>query len=61
LKKELEKQIIKYSEKIREISEHLMRKRKAEKILKELEDLERSIGEIRGNLSAEFIREDREG
>jgi len=61
LKEELEKLGINYSEEVRKFLEDLVRKKKAEKILKELEDLERSIGEIKGNLSVEFIREDREG
>ena len=59
LKRELEDLGINYSEEVRKFLEDLVRKKKAERILRELEDLERSIGRIRGNLSAEFIREDR--
>ena len=61
LRKELEDLGINYSEEVRKFLEDLVRKKKAEKILKELEDLERSIGRIKGNLSVEFIREDRGG
>jgi len=60
LKEELERLGINYSEEVRRFLEDLVRKKKAEKILRELEDLEESIGRIKGNLAAEFIREDRE-
>jgi len=60
LKEDLEKLDINYSEEVRKFLEYLVRKKKAEKILRELEDLERTIGRIEGNLSVEFIREDRE-
>ncbi len=59
LKRELEELGINYSEEVRKFLENLVRKKKADRIMRELEDLERSIGRIRGNLSAELIREDR--
>jgi len=51
---------VNYSEEIRRFLEELVRKKRAEIILREVEELESSIGRIEGNLAAEFIREDRE-
>jgi len=61
LKEELERLDINYSEEIRKFLEDLVSRKKAERILKQVEELERSIGRVEGNLSAEFVREDREG
>ncbi len=58
LKEDLERLGINYSEEVRKFLEHLVRKKKTDKILRELEDLERTIRRIEGNLSVEFIREE---
>ncbi len=60
LKEELEKLEINYSEEIRKFLEDLVRKKRAERIMRRLKELERSIGRVEGNLSVEFVREDRE-
>ncbi len=60
LKEELEKLEINYSEEIRKFLEDLVRKKRTERIMRRLKELERSIGRVEGNLSVEFVREDRE-
>ncbi len=60
LKEELDELGINYSEEIRKFLEDLVRKKRAERVMERLEKLERSIGKVEGNLSVEFVREDRE-
>ncbi len=60
LKEELEKLEINYSEEIRKFLEGLVRRKRAERIMTRLRELERSIGRVEGNLSVELVREDRE-
>ncbi len=60
LKEELEKLEINYSEEIRKFLEDLVRRKRAERIMRRLRELERSIGRVEGNLSVELVREDRE-
>ncbi|MDK2372777.1 MAG: antitoxin [Candidatus Korarchaeota archaeon] len=61
LKEELEKLEINYSEEIRKFLEDLIRKKRAERVMRRLRELERSVGRVEGNLSVELVREDREG
>ncbi|MDK2384342.1 MAG: antitoxin [Candidatus Korarchaeota archaeon] len=61
LKEELEKLEINYSEEIRKFLEDLVRRKRAERIMRRLRELERSVGRVEGNLSVELVREDREG
>ncbi len=60
LKEELEKLEINYSEEIRKFLEDLVRRKRAERIMRRLRELERSVGRVEGNLSVELVREDRE-
>jgi len=60
LKEELEKLGINYAEEIREYLARRVREEKAKRLIKEIEEFRRSIGVVKGNLSAEFIREDRD-
>ena len=60
LKEELERLGVNYSDEIRRFLEELVRRKKAEKIMREIRDIEESLGRIEGNLAAEFVREDRE-
>jgi len=60
LKEELEKLGINYTEEIREYLVRRVREERAKRLIKEIEEFRRSIGFIKGNLSAEFIREDRD-
>jgi len=60
LKEELEKLGINYAEEIRGYLARRVREEKAKRLIKEIEEFKRSIGDVKGNLSAEFIREDRD-
>lgn len=60
LKEELERLGVNYSEEIRRFLEDLVRRKRAERIMREIQKIEGSLGRIEGNLAAEFVREDRE-
>ncbi len=60
VKEELERLNIDYSKEIREYLIKRIREERARRILKEINLLRARIGRIKGNLSAEFIREDRD-
>jgi len=60
LKEELEELGIDYAEEIRRFLEQRVREEKAKRLLKEVEEIVRSVPRIRGNLAAEFVREDRD-
>jgi len=60
VKKELEKLGIDYSREIREYLINRVREERAKRLIKEIDELAEKIGYIKGNLSSEFIREDRD-
>ncbi len=60
LKEELEKLGINYSIMVREYLEELVRREKARRLKKAMDELRASIKPVDSNLSVEFIREDRE-
>lgn len=59
LKKELEELGIDYTREIKEFLARRIREEKAKKLAREIEEFKSRLKPIRGNLSAEFIREDR--
>lgn len=60
LKEELEKFGVDYTIEVKAFLEELVRKKKAEKLKFEMDKLREGIGQIEGNLSVKFIREDRD-
>ncbi|MEB3787470.1 MAG: type II toxin-antitoxin system CcdA family antitoxin [Desulfurococcales archaeon] len=60
LKEELEKLGINYSIMVREYLEELVRREKARRLKKAMDELRASIKPVNSNLSIKFIREDRE-
>ena len=60
LKEELEKLGIDYAKEIREYLTRRVREERAKRLIKEFEEFRQSIGIVKGNLSAEFIRENRD-
>jgi len=60
LKEEMERLGINYAEEVREFLLRLVRERKAEELAEEMDELATKVGRVRGNLAAEFIREDRD-
>ncbi len=60
LKEEMERLGINYAEEVREFLLRLVRERKAEELAEEMDELAAKVGRVRGNLAAEFIREDRD-
>ncbi|MCX8170752.1 MAG: antitoxin [Candidatus Bathyarchaeota archaeon] len=61
LKEELERLGIDYASELRAFLEELVRIKRAERLRLEMDRLREGIRRIEGNLSAEFIREDRDG
>ncbi|NPA05286.1 MAG: antitoxin [Crenarchaeota archaeon] len=61
VKEELERLGIDYAREVREYLLRRVREERARRLMREIDDLMRSIGRVRGNLSAESIREDRDG
>lgn len=59
LKEELERLGIDYSEEVRRRLEEMVRRRKAGEAVKALRQFRASIGEVKGDVSAEIIREAR--
>ena len=60
LKEELEKLGINYSEEIRRFLEQRVKEEKAKILIKKIEEFKRNLRPIEENLSAKFIREDRD-
>ena len=60
LKEELEKLGIDYVKEIREYLTRGVREERAKRLIKEIGEFRQSIGIVKGNLSAEFIRETRD-
>ncbi len=60
LKRKLDELGIKYSEKVRRFLEELVWKENMRRILENIYRIRRRIGRVKGNLSAQFIREDRD-
>lgn len=60
VKEELEKLGIDYSREIREYLIRRVREEKAKRLIEEIDRLSEKIGRVKGNLSSEFIREDRD-
>ncbi len=59
LKEELERLGINYSDEVRKFLTKLVREKRAEKLIKEIDDFMARIKPIKENLAAELIREDR--
>ena len=59
LKEELERLGINYAEEVREFLLRRVREERAKRLIKEIEEFMKNVGTVEGNLSAEFIREDR--
>ncbi|MEZ0345288.1 MAG: antitoxin, partial [Infirmifilum sp.] len=57
LKEELDRLGVDYTREVKAFLEELVRRRRAELLKLEMDRLRESIGRIRGNFSAEFIRE----
>ncbi len=60
LREELERLGIDYSREVREYLMRRVREERAKRLIREIEELSKAIGRVRGNLSAEIIREDRD-
>jgi hypothetical protein len=60
LKEELERLGVNYAEAIRGYLEELVRREKARRLLREIEEFRRSLGEVGGNFSAEALRRERD-
>lgn len=60
LKEELDALGINYSEEIRRFLEQRVREEKAKRLIKEIEEIAKSIPRISGNLAIEMIGEDRD-
>jgi len=60
LKEELDKLGINYAEEIREFLKERVRREKMKRILSRIRELRKKGPKLRGNLAAEFIREDRD-
>ena len=59
LKEELERLGINYAEEVREFLLRRVREERAKRLIKEIEEFMKNVGAVEGNLSAKFIREDR--
>ncbi len=60
LKEELERLGINYSDEVRKFLTELVREKRAEKLIKEIDDFMARIKPIKENFAAELIREDRD-
>ena len=60
LKEELEELGIDYTKEIKEYLTRRVREERAKRLVKEVNEFKSRLKPIRGNLSAEFIREDRD-
>ncbi len=60
VKEELEKLGIDYSKEIREYLIKRVREERAKRLIREMEEVMKSISRVEGNLAAEIIREDRD-
>ncbi|MDI9619991.1 MAG: antitoxin [Candidatus Nezhaarchaeota archaeon] len=60
LKEELDRLGIDYASEVRAFLERLARVKRAERLRLDMDSLRESIREVKGNLSAEFVREDRD-
>lgn len=61
LKEDLEKLGINYSEAVRNLLEEFVRREKARRLRKSMEEISKKFGRIDGDLATQFIREDRDG
>lgn len=61
LKEDLEKLGINYSEAVRNLLEEFVRREKARRLRKSMEEVSKKFGRIDGDLATQFIREDRDG
>jgi len=60
LKKKLDELGIRYSEKVRRFLEELVWRETMREILENIYRIRKRIGRVEGNLSAKFVREDRD-
>jgi len=60
LKEELEELGVDYTKEIKEYLMRRVREERAKRLVKEVKEFKSRLKPIRGNLSAEFIREDRD-
>lgn len=60
LKEELEELGVDYTKEIKEYLTRRVREERAKRLVKEVKEFKSRLKPIRGNLSAEFIREDRD-
>ena len=60
LKEELERLGVNYAKEVKAFLEELVRKKRAELLKLEMDRLRESIERVKGNFSAEFVREDRD-
>ncbi|MEM2425047.1 MAG: CopG family transcriptional regulator, partial [Candidatus Bathyarchaeia archaeon] len=60
LKEELDRLGIDYTSEVKAFLERLVRVKRAERLRLEMDSLRESIRGVKGNLSAEFVREDRD-
>ncbi len=60
VKEELERLGIDYRREVREYLIRRAREERAKRLIREIDELMRSIGRVEGNLAAELIREDRD-
>jgi len=60
LKEELEKLGINYAKEVREYLMRRVREERAKRLAREIEEFRSRLRPVRGNLSAELIREDRD-
>ncbi|MEM2768205.1 MAG: antitoxin [Candidatus Bathyarchaeia archaeon] len=60
LKEELDRLGIDYASEVKAFLERLVRVKRAERLRLEMDSLRGSIRGVKGNLSAEFVREDRD-
>ena len=61
VKEELERLGIDYSRELREYLIRRVREERAKRLIREMDKIMEEIGRVKGNLSADFIREDRDG
>ena len=60
VKEELERLGIDYSRELREYLLKRVREERAKRLIREIEEIAKSIGRVEGNLAAALIREDRD-
>ena len=60
VKEELERLGIDYAREVREYLIRRVREERARRLMREIDELMKSIGRVKGNLAAELVREDRD-